>query len=407
MDHRDKGEDAMQSLRGGWIRRTAVGATLTTLVLLAGLLASSSALAAPDPLAPSSTVVLQLRNFGGFKVKPKTLNLRITRGDLDPTTGAGTIETTGAFRVRGRGHKTKVKITALIFGANGGAGKINGKVGKRRTKGFGKLSGGSLTRDGFGAKLAGVSAKLGSKGAKALRRALSPGGGKKGGGKKASAAGGIKAGKPLGSVSVNAVPATVEVLPGGTLVFEAEVATFGAKLVAHCVNGSLGAGGVEPIAPGVQSGAAGEVFTFPVTGGSIAPDFSDGRVLSAGGQKLTKNIDADPPGPFNCSGDPPLGTSMTLTEWEMQFQLKGLGASVVVPAGPIGIGVQGDFDLGAATTSVDPNTKQITITEAPVLMDPLAANTINTVFPNGSGIASNDFMAGDLLGHVSLSVTTH
>ena len=207
----------MQNLRGRWIRRTAVGATLTTLALLAGLLASSAALAAPDPLAPSSSVVLKLKNFSGIKVKPKTLNLAITRGDLDPTTGAGTIETTGKFTARRSGRKTKVKITALVFGANGGPGTIDAKVGKRKTKGFGKLSGGTLTRQGFGAKLNGVSAKLGSKGAKALSQALSPGSAKKA----SAAAGGIKAGKSLGSVAVNAVPKTVTVLPGGTLEFEA------------------------------------------------------------------------------------------------------------------------------------------------------------------------------------------
>lgn len=394
----------MESLRGGWIHRTAVGATLTTLTLLAGLLASSAALGAPDPLAGSSSVTLQLRNFAGLKVKPKTLNLAIIRGELDPTTGAGTIETTGKFRAKRGGRKTKVKITALILGANGGPGKIDAKVGKRKTKGFGKLSGGTLTRDGFGAKLDGVTAKLSSKGAKALRRVLSPGGGKKGGGKKASAAGGIKGGKPLGSVSVNSVPKEVEVLPGGTLVFEAELASFGAKLIAHCVIGVI-PGGVEPIAPATEP-VLGE-FIFPVTGGSIAPDFSSGRVTSAGGQKLTKNFDGDPMGPLDCSGPPPLGTTVLQTEWEAQFDLKALATNTVLPTGPVGIGSLGPFDLAAATTSADPNTKQVTVTGAPVTMDALSAFVFNQVFPNASGVPNNDFMGGDLLGHLSLSLTTH
>jgi hypothetical protein len=396
------GEDAMQNLRGIWIRRTAVGGTLTTLALLAGLLASSAALAAPDPLAPSSSVVLQLKNFGGIKVKPKTLNLAITRGDLDPTTGAGTIETTGSFRAKrgrhgGPGGKTKVKITALVLGANGGAGRIDAKVGKRKTKGFGKLSGGTLTRQGFGAKLDGVSAKLGSKGAKALSRALSPASAKKA----SAAAGGIKAGKSLGSITVNAVPQTVSVLPGGTLEFEAAT-SFGLKLFWHCVNFSL-PGGVEVIPPGTLI-PPGE-FIFPVTGGSIAPDFSAGRVTSAGGQKLTKNFLA-PPG---CATNPPaVGTFITLTEWEPQFEIKALAALTVVPAGSIGIGGQGTFDLNApgASTSVNPSTREVTITDAPVVMDPLAASVLNTVFPNGTPFPTFDFKGGDPLGHMSLHVTT-
>jgi hypothetical protein len=401
------GEDAMQNLRGTWIRRTAVGATLTTLALLAGLLASSAALAAPDPLAPSSSVVLQLKNFGGIKVKPKTLNLAITRGDLDPTTGAGTIETTGSFRAKrgrhgGPGGKTKVKITALVLGANGGAGRIDAKVGKRKTKGFGKLSGGTLTRQGFGAKLDGVSAKLGSKGAKALSRALSPGSAKKA----SAAAGGIKAGKSLGSITVNAVPQTVSVLPGGTLEFEADP-NFGTKLANHCIFPLpiIQPPGVDVIPPATWEGLSGTPFIFPVTGGSIAPDFSAGRVTSAGGQKLTKNFLA-PPG---CATNPPaVGTFITLTEWEPQFEIKALAALTVVPAGSIGIGGQGTFDLNApgASTSVNPSTREVTITDAPVVMDPLAASVLNTVFPNGTPFPTFDFKGGDPLGHMSLHVTT-
>jgi hypothetical protein len=260
-----------------------------------------------------------------------------------------------------------------------------------------------------------VSAKLGSKGAKALSRALSPGSAKKA----SAAAGGIKAGKRLGSVAVSAVPKTVEVLPGGTLEFEA-TPSFGLKLFTHCVS-ALTPGGVEPIPPGTEDPLTRE-FTFPVTGGSIAPDFSAGRVLSAGGQKLTKNLDGvQGGGAIDCTGPPDPGTTMTLTEWEPQFEIKALAALTVVPAGSIGIGGQGTFDLTApavpanppnppfpaATTSVDPNTKQVTITGAPVIMDPLAASVLNTVFPNATAAPSQDFMGGELLGHFSLHVTTH
>ena len=57
--------------------------------------------------------------------------------------------------------------------------------------------------------------------------------------KKASAAaGGIKAGKPLGTVSVTSVPTSVEVLPGGTLEFVANP-QFAIKLGPHCVNATI------------------------------------------------------------------------------------------------------------------------------------------------------------------------
>ena len=384
----------MPSPKGGGTHRTVVGASRTVVggslaafALLAGLVAASPALAGPDPLTSSSSVVLQLRSSQGLKLKPKTLTVPVNAGsDLDPTTGAGTIDTNKKFTATRQGHKTKVKITVLTFGANGGAGKIDAKVGKSNVNGFGKLSGGTLKRDGFGAKLDGVVAKLGKKGAKALRQALS---------------GGIKAGQPLGTASVTSVPKTVQVLPGGTLEFQADLG-FGTKLIAHCVNATL-PGGLEVIPPATEP-ALGK-FVFPVTGGSIAPDFSSGRVISAGGFSQKKNDN----GTFvpGCSSGVPLGTTVTQTEWEDEFDIRALAANTVLPSGPVGIAQQGPFDLAAATTSADPNTRQVTVSGAPVTMDFFSAVILNNVFPNASGNPNNDFKEGDLLGKMSLSVTTH
>jgi hypothetical protein len=370
--------------------------------MLAALVVSSPALAGTDPLSSSSSVVLQLRSSGGLKLKPATLALPVGTGQLDPITGAGTIQTNRGFKARRGGRKTKVKITALTFGANGGPGRMDAKVGKRKVKAFAKLSGGTLTRDGWGAKLDGVVAKLGSKGAKALSRALSSGGK----GKASAAAGGIKAGKPLGTLSVTSVPQTVEVLPGGTLVFEADP-LFAIKLARHCVNATIAdPPGVEPIAPATEP-VLGE-FIFPVTGGSIAPDFSGGAVLSAGGQRLTKN-DPGPPSGFlaGCTAPPPVGTHIDQTDFQAQFDLKSLSAVATLPTGPIGLAPLGNLELAAATTSADVNTKQVTVTGAPVRMSAFAATTLNQIFPNASGIPSSDFAAGDSLGQVSLNVTTH
>ena len=48
----------------------------------------------PDPFSSNSSVTLQLRSSGGLKLKPKTLALPVNTGSqLDPTTGAGTIQT--------------------------------------------------------------------------------------------------------------------------------------------------------------------------------------------------------------------------------------------------------------------------------------------------------------------------
>ena len=91
---------------------------------------------------------------------------------------------------------------------------------------------------------------------------------------------------------------------------------------------------------------------------------------------------------------------MTLTEWEPQFEIKALAALTVVPAGSIGIGGQGTFDLSApgVTTSVNPSTREVTITDAPVLMDSLAASVLNAVFPNGSPSRTTTSRAGTCSG---------
>jgi hypothetical protein len=379
--------------------RTRLGVAALTVALLAGVTTAGQAIAAPDPLS-SGSVVLQLRSSGGLKLKPATLTLPVTTGDLDPTTGAGTLETRGAIKAKRGKRKTKVKVTGLVLGANGAPGKISAKVGKKNVGAFGRLSGGTVTRDGWGARVDGVTATLGSKGAKALNRAFSTKSGKKSG-KKASAAA-IKGGKPLGTVAVSGTPRTVEVLPGGTLVFNADLG-FALKLIAHCVNGLTG--GVSAIPPAVQSGIPPTTFTFPVTGGSLAPDFSAGRVTSAGGQLITKNDGGAIPN--NCDEGPPVGTTVTQTEFEAQFDLKALASNTTLPTGPVGIASLGPFDLSAAATSADVNTRQITVTDAPVTLDGLSAFIFNQVFPNNTGNPNNDFMGGEPVGTIDLSVTTH
>jgi hypothetical protein len=89
-------------------------------VALAGLLALSGvALAGQDQLKGGS-VVIQLQSSRGLKLKPAGLTLPITGGAVDPINGSGTVQVTGGFQAkRGKG-KTKVKLTSLTLGANGG-----------------------------------------------------------------------------------------------------------------------------------------------------------------------------------------------------------------------------------------------------------------------------------------------
>jgi hypothetical protein len=367
---------------------------------LAGVLALSGvATAGPDQLKGGS-VVIQLQNSRGLKLKPKSLNLPIAAGAVDPVSGAGTVQANGGFRAkRGKG-KTKVKITRLTLGANGGPGTISAKVGKRNVSSFGTLAGGTVARNGFGATISNITAKIAGKGAQALNRAFSPGKGK---GAKKSARGGVKAGQPLGTiVSITTDPLAVEVVPGtGTLTLHTDLnGAFATKLPQHCIEPL--SGGVAPIAPATQSVAD---FDFPVAGGSAAPDFSAGEVMTAGGQTLTKNSTA--PGlltPMSCpSADPPNGTSLVSTEIGVDFAHNFLNSTATLPTGASLRAPLADIDFSAGSRTFDPGTNELTITGATVNLSFPAALTLNTFFPTQSGNPGDDFAAGDKIGDIDLT----
>src|SRR4051794_13849671 len=168
--------------RRGHERRGAIAIVLAAVALLVFV---GTAMAGQDELKGGS-VVFQLQNSRGMKLKPKSLTLPITGGAVDPVDGSGTVQVNGSFNAkRGKG-KAKVKITTLVLGANGGPGSITAKVGKDFVSNFGALSGGTAARNGWGATISNVRAIIGGKGARALNAAFR---GKKRKGAKKSAGG--------------------------------------------------------------------------------------------------------------------------------------------------------------------------------------------------------------------------
>jgi hypothetical protein len=375
-------------------RRGAVAGT----VALAGLLALvGSATAGPDELKGGS-VVLQLKNARGLKLKPKGLTLPIGGGAVDPISGGGTVQVNGGFRAkRGKG-KAKVRITRLTLGANGGRGSVSAKVGKRSVGSFATLTGGTVARNGFGATISNIRATIARKGAQALNRAFSP---KKGKGAKKSARGGVKAGQPLGTiVSLTTDPRSIEVVPGGALTLHTAImGAFAEKLPDHCIDPLTG--GVAPIPPATQSVAD---FEFPVSGGSAAPDFSAGEVLTAGGQTLSKNSTL--PGivtPSSCpTAQPPNGTSLVSMEIGVNFANNLLNSTATLPTGASLRAPLANIDFSTGTRSFDSSTNELTVTGATAKLSFPAALTLNQFFPNQSGDPGNDFVEGDLIGTIDL-----
>ena len=388
-------QHGMSSYRDKHTRAGRRGLIAVLAAVIALLAVSSSAMAGQDKLKGGS-VVIQLQGSRGLKLKPTTLNLPITGGAVDPIDGSGTVQVSGSFKARRGKGKAKVTITALNFGPNGAPGTIAAKVGKKGVGSFGALAGGTVARDGWGARISNVSASIAGKGAQALNRAFSP---RKGKGGNKSAGGRVKAGQPLGTVvSVVTDPLAVEVVPGtGTMTLHTNLlGAFAMKLPQHCV---LALTGVTPIAPATQSLAD---FDFPVTGGSAAPDFSAGELLTGGGQTITKTGGLGTPGAC-ASADPPIGTKLVSTEPGMNFAQNFLMSTATLPTGTSLRAALATIDFSTGTRSVDPTTKTLTVTGATAKLADLAAFTLNTVFPTESGNASDDFVAGDLIGTVDVT----
>jgi hypothetical protein len=375
-------------------------AAIVAAVAVVGLLAlSGTAMAGQDELKGGS-VVLQLQNSRGLKLKPSNLTLPITGGAVDPVNGSGTVQVIGGFKAkRGKG-KANVKVTTLTLGANGGLGSISARVGKRNVGSFATLSGGTVARNGFGATISNIRATIAGKGALALNRAFSP---KKGKGAKKSAGGRVKAGQLLGTVvSVTTDPLAVEVVGGtGTLTLHTNLSgAFASKLPQHCIEPL--SGGVGPIAPATQSLAD---FDFPVSGGSAAPDFTAGEVLTAGGQTFTKNSTL--PGiltPASCpSADPPNGTNLVSTNIGVDFAHNLLNSTATLPTGTSLRAPLADIDFSTGSRSFEPSTNELTVTGATLGLNDLAALTLNTFFPTQSGDAGDDFATGDEIGTIDLT----
>jgi hypothetical protein len=386
--HRDKHSRAS--------RRGLVAAVLA----VAGLLVvASPALAGQDDLKGGS-VVLKLQKSHGLKLKPANVTFAITGGAVDPVDGSGPVQVSGSVKARRGKGKTKIKFTTFTLGASGGQGTIVAKVGKDFVNGFGTLSGGTVTRDGWGARIENVSAKISAKGARALNAALS---GKKGKGASKSAKGGVKAGQPLGRiVSLTTIPESVQVVPDtGTMTLNTNaLGAFVSKLPQHCIDPLTG--GVSPIAP-ATSGMGGTVYTFPVTTGAIAPDFSAGELFTGGGQTITKNSTPIVTPAACTSSAPPTGSALKSTDFSVAFNSNALRSVATLPSGTIlPRAPLANIDFSTGSRSLDPATNTISVTGAAVTLGDLAAGLLNQNFPN-QGPAGNEFAAGDLIGTIDVT----
>ncbi len=294
--------------------RMARGTKLPLAVLAAALFAllafAPFASAAPDPVESGSATVtlnngfvksLKKRGVKIVKIKPaklkgKKATFPVVGGEMDPTTGAGTLRLGGGLKFKHGKKKAPVKALVVDTKKKGLFAKVAGKKVKLAT-----LAGWTYTRAGFGVALNAKKLKLTKAAAKKLNKKL---GFKKG--KKP-----FKGNRKMGSAVAEEQPATVTVLPGGNVSFKADQ---GLLLKLKDVETEA-----KVIAPTTEKGLGN--YELPITGGTIAPSGAAGVVQTAGGLLLTQKL---PTGPSSA-----LETEITLGNMWLDLSAKTVTVEVI------------------------------------------------------------------------------
>lgn len=402
--------DVTQAERG---RGTMPSAVALVAALVALLAFAPFASAASDPLASGTTTITL--NKGLFKklkkagvkvqkvnpatVKGKRASLPVSGGSLDPINGQGIVEHNGGIRFK-RG-KRKAVVTAIVLETttNSLKAKVAGKNMKLAT-----VKGTAVARNGFGANVSITSLKLTGKAAKQLNKKL----GFKG--KKPPKP--FKGNRSLGASVSETQPKTVTVLAGGSTNLTLSAAALQKlRRVGPPPGEAEGPFSVKlSVVPPASIVSAGPPPTlgFPISGGTIAPDASNGIVQTSGGVQLKQNLEAVGKG------------ETTLTMGNIWIDLGAKTATVEVTIenpktpeanlGNLGRSSIADIQLTGATITSNPLTRQITVQNGTATLQAITAETLNSVFitpiENATAEPQEKFAAGDPLGTFSFTVQT-
>jgi Htaa len=349
--------------------RMARGTKLPVAVLAAALFAllafAPFASAATDPVKTGSATItlnsgfvkslkkagVKITKVGKAKLKGKRATFPVTGGEMDPTTGAGTLNLAGGLKFKAGKKKAPVKALVVNTVKKGLFAKVGGKKVK-----LAKLAGISFVRNGFGVNLTAKKLKLTNTAAKQLNKKL-----------------GFKRVKPfkgnrlMAKAFVEEQPSTVTILPGGNVNFDANVGTLG-KLAKVKVD-------VKPVAPTGIKGLGS--FEFPIAGGTIAPDASAGVVQTNGGVVLTQKLQTGP--------STALETEITLGNFFVDLSARTVSVEVTLKSnasedlnrGAIGRASVADLNLTAAIIGANPVTRTVTVQNAGATLQPIAAEVLN------------------------------
>ena len=312
---------------------------------------------------------VKLKKWGAGRVSGNKVDLPVSGGSLDPTTGLGTVDNDGGFKFK-HGKRT-VPVTDMQLDSNGKA--VYAEVAGARMK-FGFLSGVfSYFRNGFGVDVKTTQLKLTGKAARRINNRL-------------DLDGVFRGGNVMSNSYAATQPSTVTVLAqnGANLVPDPRGAF--AKFPGHGINPLTN---ITPIAPATRTVAMGGLFyTFPISGGAISPSASAGTVNAGGGIQITK------------AG----GNTVQFNNLSIDFTTRVVLADNVVNGVSVGRTSIADLDFTGATITSDPIARTVTVTGLVVRLQALSAAVLNQEFP--TLVPGTEFAAGDSLGAVSFTAQT-
>ncbi|MGN6254594.1 MAG: HtaA domain-containing protein [Solirubrobacterales bacterium] len=344
-------------------RGVKLPAAILATALFALLAFAPFASAAPDPVASGSATItlnsgfvnslkkkgVKISKLGSATLKGKKATFKVTGGELDPTNGLGTLNLGGGLKFKNGKKSAPVKGLVLDTTKKGLFGKIAGKKVKITTVG-----GYSFTRAGFGVALTIKKMKLTNTAAKKLNKKL---------GTKA-----FKGNRMVGSALGEEQPATVTIVPGNNVSFDANK-----ELLKKLTDVKTA---VEPLAPTIVKGTT---FEFPISGGSIAPTATAGVVQTVGGAKLFQKL------PKNAEETEFLETEITLGNFYVDLSAHTVSVEVVAKSnassslnlGSLGRSSIADLTLVGANVSTDVTNRTVTVSNAQATLQPVSAEVLD------------------------------
>jgi hypothetical protein len=365
--------------------RTIVGAAAVIVALLAFVPAAN---AARDPISGGTTdlhlksgFLKKLTNLGiGIagvstgQVGGSKISLPVSEGMFDPVVAQGHFKSPGGWQfVKGA---RSVPITGVEVNTVRGA--LYATISGAHMM-FGTLSPITAGREGFGARIKAGQLTLTQKAATRISNKLGLQGGQR-----------INQRVMSNEFSITS-PSNLTILGQNEATLEANAKTLGK----FAEKGVVLASGIKPIAPAKNTKVTN--FTFPITGGTLATDYSTGSVTTTGGVEIIKVGKT-------------LSPTMKITNIQLEMQQKDATVEIEITPNPPFPGATGrssivELVFPANSVTSNPTTRQITIKGAEAKLQPVAAATLNQVFNQGgekTPPASSEFVAGDPFGTFSM-----